>query len=144
MVGKPTIYKINLIFINHIIIINYEIKIYKIMKKIIFIIFTFTLLACSQPITKLSVVSTKNVDLESIDPAQLGQGVKVTGKDKKLFAFIFPTGITRLGRAVDDALKKGNGDLMLDATFYYRYWWFLVGLYGYEVEGTVVNTKEVK
>ena len=44
--------------------------------------------------------------------------------------------------ALDDALTKADGDLMIDASLYSTSWWFLVGQVGLELRGTVVNTKE--
>ena len=44
--------------------------------------------------------------------------------------------------AVDRAIERGGGDILVDGVIYLKYWnAFIVGQQGYVVEGTVVNTK---
>jgi hypothetical protein len=82
---------------------------------------------------------TKNVSLKGIDLNKL-EGRRVEGKDAN-FVFIFiPFGMPHLEDAVDSALEKGRGDLMLDAVIYTSSWWFIVGQDIIKVKGTVVNT----
>lgn len=111
------------------------------MKKVIYIIFVFMLSACSTLVSNISVVSTKDVNLEDVDISKLTKK-PVVGKNKKMSILFILTGIPRIEKAVDDALAKGEGDLMIDASLYYKTWWFIIGQYGFEIKGTVVNTKE--
>ena len=46
--------------------------------------------------------------------------------------------------ALEDALNKGNGDMMINASLYATSWWFIVGQIGYELRGTVVNTQQAR
>jgi hypothetical protein len=52
----------------------------------------------------------------------------------------YSLGLPHLNEAVDDALDKGHGDLMLDASVYQGGWWFLFGQVKMQVRGNVVKT----
>lgn len=101
----------------------------------------FCLAGCSLRQADLTAVTTRNVKLEGTNLNALS-GNKVEGKDSKFMFLFFPIGIPHIEDAVDDALDKGNGDLMLDAVIYSKGWWFLVGQNIITVKGTVVNTSE--
>lgn len=60
-----------------------------------------------------------------------------------VFLFI-PFGQPTLKEALNDALEKGGGDLMINASVYVRQWWFLIGRSGIRIKGDVVNTKRRK
>jgi hypothetical protein len=90
------------------------------------------------------MISNKNVSLEEVNIDQLTKAEQVVGEDN-VFVFLFiPFGAVRLQNAVNQALEKGRGDLMVDASVYSTGWWFLVGEVGIKIKGTVVNTKEEK
>lgn len=90
-----------------------------------------------------TAISTKNVNLKGVDLNKL-DGRRVEGRDSNFVFLFIPFGFPHLEDAVDDALAKGGGDLMLDAVFHARSWWFLVGQDIIEVKGTVVNTFNAK
>jgi hypothetical protein len=48
-----------------------------------------------------------------------------------------------LEEAVDDALGKGNGDVMTDATVHHWFWYipYIYGQEGWSVTGDVVKTR---
>jgi hypothetical protein len=71
----------------------------------------------------------------------LPQKRSVEGEDMPWLILFFPLGIPHLETAVDDALAKGDGDVMLDAVITSEGWWFLVGRSGLKVRGTVVKTR---
>lgn len=103
----------------------------------------FFVSGCSTRIAALNMVSTKNVSLKKINLERL-HGKKVVGVSSKPIFIIIPLGLPTLQEAVDDALEKGRGDLMLDAVVYDRSYWFILGVSKIVVKGTVVNTKEYR
>lgn len=87
------------------------------------------------------MISTRNIVLNETDIDKKPQMKNVIGEDKKFWFLFIPFGIPRIEPAVNDALAKGNGDLMIDASLDSVGWWFLIGEIGYEIKGTVVNTR---
>ena len=86
---------------------------------------------CAQRLTDFTVISTKNVVVEG------KQGQRVKGEDKVLFClagFKQPN----LKEAIDQAIEKGGGDALVDGVVYYK----AFPMAGYEIEGTIVNTKQ--
>ena len=65
----------------------------------------------------------------------------ITGKDSKWLILFMPLGLPHLEDAIDEALDKGDGDIMLDAVVHYRSWWFILGQIELNVKGTVVKTR---
>ena len=110
-------------------------------KIILFLLLTIVLSSCSEHVANLSVVSTKNVDITGIDFSKLPQK-PVKADDKKFYFLIFPSGMSIISKVVDNALEKGNGDLLINSSLSYKRWWFIIGQQGYEIVGTVVNTKD--
>jgi hypothetical protein len=98
--------------------------------------------ACSLRLADLSAVSTKNVSLDKVDLDSLPQTKGIVGKDTKWTILFIPLGFPHLEDAIDDALDKGNGDVMIDAVLHERYWWFIIGQDSLEVKGTVVKTRK--
>jgi hypothetical protein len=96
---------------------------------------------CSVRMADMSVVSTRNVTLDRVDIDNMPQVKRVVGKDSKFMFLFIPFGIPHLEDAVDDALDKGNGDVMVDAVIYSQGWWFIVGVNTIKVKGTVVKTR---
>jgi hypothetical protein len=76
-----------------------------------------------------TVVSTKNVDLTLLTPEAIEAGVKAEGQDLTFWS------APNMETAIDNALEKGNGNVMLDAVVSFRSGWKS----GYIVEGTVVD-----
>src|ERR1035438_4838519 len=68
----------------------------------------------------LTVISTKNVNIaKNLDLDGLPRTKGVEGKSSQLtFLFIPFEGRPNIKDAVDDALAKADGDLMLDPVFY--------------------------
>jgi len=99
------------------------------------------LTGCSTRLGGMSVVSTRNVTLDRVDLDRLPQVRNITGKDSKFILLFIPFGIPSLEDAVDDALRKGGGDLLVDAVIHRRGWWFLIGETSLTVTGTAVKTR---
>ena len=97
------------------------------MKRVIMLLISVLYISgCSTHITDFSMISSKNV----------------IGEDKKFVFLFIPFGQPTIKGALNDALQKGNGDLMVDASVYVTNWWFLIGQTGIEIKGDVVKTRE--
>lgn len=100
---------------------------------------------CTTRLADLTVVSTRNVTLEKVDLDSLPQARGVVGKDSKFMFLFIPLGIPHLEDAIDDALDKGNGDIMTDAVLYSKVWsLLLIGENALEVKGNVVKTRGIE
>jgi hypothetical protein len=96
---------------------------------------------CSVRLGDMSVLTTKGVSLDGVNLDTLPQRRNIEGEDMPWLILFFPLGIPHLETAVDDALARGDGDVMLDAVITSEGWWFLVGRSGLKVRGTVVQTR---
>ena len=96
---------------------------------------------CATRMGDLSVASTKIANLDGVNLNNAPTEHHVTGEAKSFVFLFIPFGIPHLEDAVDDALEKGNGDVMTDITVTRKGWWFLVGETGWEVTGDVVKTR---
>jgi hypothetical protein len=91
------------------------------------------------------MISTKSITLDRVDIDSLPQTKGVEGKTSKWMILFIPLGFPHLEDAIDDALDKGNGDLMTDGVVYSGGWWaLLAGQSTITVKGTVVKTREAK
>lgn len=112
------------------------------MKRLLLIMgLVITLNACSTHITDFTMISTKNINIENKNLDNLPKQKNIIGEDKKGIFVIIPFGRPTIQAAVNDALTKGNGDLLVDASLDTEGWWFIFGEFGYKVKGTVINTK---
>jgi len=112
------------------------------MKKILIMFLSlFVLSACTTRIAGVTMLSDRNINTKGINVSKLPKTKNVIGKSVKFNLFGIPFGMPTIKEALDDALTKADGDLMLDASLYSTGWWFLVGQTGLEIRGTVVNTK---
>lgn len=112
------------------------------MKKIMLLIGALMFLsACSTRIAGMTMISDQNINTKGVKVSELPKVKNIVGKSKKFIFLFIPFGQPTIKEALDDALKRGNGDLMLDASLYSTGWWFLVGEMGLELRGTVVNTQ---
>jgi len=89
-----------------------------------------------------TVASTKNVKLSKIDLDSMPRTKGVEGQSIQPMFLFFPlSGPPNIKDALDDALRKGDGDLMVDAVFYQGGWWFIFGENILSVKGEVVKTR---
>ena len=113
------------------------------MNKIKFILLVIVLVcsSCSYRLGDLSVASTKNVDIGS-NYILVEKNVK--GKSMRPIIIVFPLGHPNLEEAIDDALKKADGDLMTNVVINYSYYYipYIYGEYVYKVEGDVYKKEE--
>ena len=109
----------------------------------ILLLMLFTSVSCTGHLANLSLVSTKSVDLET-GPLDLRNGVRVTGEDCGYALLgLIPLAVPSLEDAVDNALEKANGNIMVDtgtsATGFYA---ILFSQWCIEVAGTVLKIPE--
>lgn len=96
---------------------------------------------CTSRMGDLTVASTQLAKLDGVNLNQAPTAHHVTGEAKSFIFLFIPFGIPHLEDAIDDALVKGNGDVMTDITIHRTGWWFLVGQTGWKVTGDVVQTR---
>jgi hypothetical protein len=92
-----------------------------------------------------TVLSNKLVNTKDFDLSRADRARGVTGTDKMHLILLFPTkGNVTLKGALDDAMAKGNGDVMTDVTIQQWFWWipYIYGNGGWEVKGDVVKTRQ--
>lgn len=86
---------------------------------------------CSQRIADFTAISTKNIYAKGVDVSALP---KVSGVKGRHITFL---GLgANIKDAIDQALEKGDGNLMIDCAVYI---WHAPFVGGYEVRGTVVK-----
>ena len=59
-----------------------------------------------------------------------------------IYLFLFPWGVPNLETAIDKALEKGNGNIMVDQVTYYNFFSIGIGYACFVVEGTVLKTAQ--
>lgn len=96
---------------------------------------------CTTRMGDLTVASTQLAELDGVNLNKAPTAHHVTGEAKSFIFLFIPFGIPHLEDAVEDALVKGNGDVMTDVTIHRTGWWFLVGQIGWKVTGDVVQTR---
>ncbi|OCL84083.1 MULTISPECIES: hypothetical protein [Arcobacteraceae] len=92
---------------------------------------------CTQRVTDFTVISTKNVDLNSKSLKRASE--RVRGEDPAYMIIIFPTGTTHLKQAIDNAIEKVPGAVALAdgvVSFTSFYIPLIFGKTTYVVEGT--------
>jgi hypothetical protein len=100
--------------------------------------------ACSVRHGDFTVLSDKLVRTSDFDLSKADRVKGVVGRDVAHIIVIIPTkGQVTLKDALDDALRKGNGDVMTDAVITFWSWYipYIYGETGWEVTGDVVRTR---
>jgi len=92
-------------------------------------LFLFLTGCATNRLVDFTVVSTKNVDLTQLTHEAIEAGVTVEAQNLTFWS------APNMETAIDSALEKGKGNLMLDAVVSFRSGWKS----GYIVEGTVVD-----
>ncbi|MDY0270035.1 hypothetical protein [Trichloromonas sp.] len=92
-----------------------------------------------------TVISNKLTRLSEFEVDKANRVKNVTGKDVQHIIIFIPTGgPPTVEAAVDDALEKGDGDLMTDAVIHCWNWYipYIYGQVGWSVKGDVVKTRK--
>jgi hypothetical protein len=98
--------------------------------------------SCSVRVADLTLVSTKNIDLSDMQ-LDTQKGLRQTGEDCHFnFLGLIPFGLPNMKEAVDEALEKGKGNVMVDEVTEYKNIWIVIGFIScIDVEGTVLNAR---
>jgi hypothetical protein len=91
-----------------------------------------------------TVLSDKLVRTSDFDLSKADRVRGVTGRDvAHIYVFIPTKAQVTLKDALDDALRKGHGDVMTDAVVTYWGWYipYIYGETGWEVTGDVIKTR---
>jgi hypothetical protein len=95
---------------------------------------TAALSGCVQRLADFTALSSRNANI----PGERGE--RVEGEDMATIILFFPTGQPNIKTAVDRAIEKGGGDLLVDGVISQKCWDILLfGQCGYVVEGTPVK-----
>lgn len=97
---------------------------------------SLTIIGCANRMIDFTAISSKNVEIDGT------RGERVRGEDMAwLLPFCIPTKMPNVKAAVDRAIERGGGDLLIDGVVYQKGWCLLLfGQTGFTVEGTIVNT----
>ena len=110
------------------------------LQSLLFILIFIFFPGCLTTQAYLTAVTTKDVNLKGVDLGAL-PGKLVEG-ETKTFGFLFvPFGKPHINDAVNNALSKGGGDLILDATIYTQSKGLFIRRNIIRVKGIVVNTR---
>lgn len=95
-----------------------------------------TMLGCTIRLGDFTVLSTKNVDVSAVKP-----GDRFSGEDCANTVLVFPLGDPNWKTAMDQALEKGKGDILIDSVVTFKYWTaILFGQRCVIIDGTVSRT----
>ncbi|MEI6708959.1 MAG: hypothetical protein WCK96_17690 [Methylococcales bacterium] len=107
------------------------------------VVTAFLLNGCSHRVADFSIVSTKNIDLTQVAKLDPSAAKRYSGEDCSFFLlnqYPFFNKIPNLELAVDKALKKGNGNVMVDEISVESDVWVLLGnIKCIQAEGAVLN-----
>ena len=95
---------------------------------------------CTTRLGDFTVLSTRNVDVSGLKP-----GDRFSGEDCINYVLGIPLGSLNYKNAMDQALEKGKGDVMVDIVLTSNAWnMFIFGQACVTVEGTVSQTPSFK
>ena len=116
----------------------------KVTALIILAVGCFMFAGCQSKMFDLSLVSTKNVNLNELEMSELKSSMLVSGYSIKSIVVIFPLGNPDVEDAFDDAMDKASGDVMTNVNVYWKCWYvpFIYGRFGYKVVGHVWKTNQ--
>jgi hypothetical protein len=95
------------------------------------------LTGCTYRVGDLTLLSTKNIDLSNAK-LNAAEGQRFKGQNCVPVVFV-PLGLPSLQEATDEALEKGNGNVMVDQVTTVTSGGFIFGVSCIESEGTVLN-----
>ena len=99
-------------------------------------VFILCTAGCSSRVGDFTIISTKNVDIGSNYVKVASQA---DGSDIKPIIVVFPMGTANIKAAIDDILRKNDGDLVTDVVIDSSYWYipYVFGQTGFTVKGDV-------
>jgi hypothetical protein len=100
-------------------------------------------MGCSARVADLSFISTKDIELSEAINLKVAGAKRYSGEDCNFFLlnyYPFLNKIPNLETAVDEALNKGNGNVMVDEVTEESDVWVIIGdIKCIYAEGTVLN-----
>lgn len=101
--------------------------------------------AVDQGYLSVAMTRERNLDLRGADFSKLPVRYDVEASDTRVTSILFiPTfDAPRLERAIDEALERGEGDVMARVHVRSTDWWFLLGVSTLSVRGDVVDLSDV-
>jgi hypothetical protein len=101
------------------------------------------LAGCSARVADMSIISTKNIDLTQAVNLDVNNAERFSGEDCSFFLlnqYPFANKLPNLEIAVDEALNRGNGNVMVDGVTEESDVWAIIGnIKCIYAEGTVLN-----
>jgi hypothetical protein len=100
------------------------------------------LAGCTSEDGRFTIISTKNVDLASIDSKPSSEAKNIARSDRRLWILFIPLGSAPTTyEIIDKCLDAGDGDYMTSAK-QTRFWWslLLVSWQSMTIEGDVRST----
>ena len=112
------------------------------MKKFILVAFLFLTAACTSHLPDVTAISTRELNPNEVDLNKLPTKTQIEGQHKAVTTLFTFWKRVNLSKAVDEALDKGEGDLMLNAEISLRRIFIVIGFINtIKIKGDVVNTK---
>jgi hypothetical protein len=112
----------------------------KSLQLLVFILIFIFFPGCLTTQAYLTAVTTKDVNLEGLNLDAL-PGNFIEGTTEAFVLLFVPFGKPHINDAVNDALSKGGGDLILNATIFTQRKGFFIGKNIIRIKGKVVNTQ---
>ena len=115
-------------------------KKYKTAALISFLVVFSLMTGCVARVADLTLISTKNIDLSNAN-LDARKGRRVQDQDCAISLLgLFPLGVPNLEEAIDNALDKGHGNIMVDQVSYRKFYYYIIASTNcIEVKGTVLN-----
>ena len=104
----------------------------------LFLLLFLVMTGCTAHVANLTAVSTREVHAQHADLDKFQTTRHVTGTHTTFCPLFIP--LFDPGRAVDDALSKGNGNLLINTDMYVSNYFAILGsVCSFKVTGDVVN-----
>lgn len=114
------------------------------MKKIIVLVITLLISACTTDHGTFTVMSNKIVNVKDFELDKTDITKKVKGSDTSHIIVFFPTKSNpNISGALKDAFDQADGDVMTDVNVYTKFWYipYIYGQSSWNVDGDVVKTR---
>lgn len=114
------------------------------MKKLITLLSLLLIVTgCTTHIASVTGISTKEIHAKHVDLDKFQISKNIEGTDTSFCPFGIP--LFKLSHAVDDALRRGDGDLLINGDIYVTNYFALIGsICSFKIKGDVINLKKQK
>ncbi len=114
------------------------------LRTLLFCLSAVSLSACTVRHGDFTVISNKLIRTADFELSKADRRRGIVGQDKAHIIILIPTKAqVTLEGAIDDALRKGNGDVMTDAVVEFTSWYipYIYGQTSWRVTGDVIKTR---